>query len=139
VPRLFPEWIRKKILAPLFWWEAAPSEDWLRQIGASAPPHLFDVVKATEHQKKAFELGVAFGTIMGRVFVMPPGVPDDIYQAWKHAFEATVRDPGFLEGAKVAGVEVGLATAEDFAKVIQTYRGLSPAGRDVFKRLVGES
>jgi tripartite-type tricarboxylate transporter receptor subunit TctC len=70
---------------------------------------------------------------------MPPGVPDDIYQAWKHAFEATVRDPGFLEGAKVAGVEVGLATAEDFAKVIQTYRGLSPAGRDVFKRLVGES
>jgi hypothetical protein len=50
-----------------------------------------------------------------------------------------VRDPGFLEGAKVAGVEVGLATAEDFAKVIQTYRGLSPAGRDVFKRLVGES
>jgi hypothetical protein len=139
VPRLFPEWIRKKILAPLFWWEASPSEDWLRRIGASAPPHLFDVVKVTEHQKKAFELGMAFGTIMGRVFVMPPSVPDAIYQAWKQAFEATVRDPGFLQGAKVAGVEVGLATAEDFAQVIRTYRELSPAGRDVFKRLVGES
>lgn len=137
VPRLFPEWITKKILAPLFWWAAKPSEDWLRQLEAPMPPHLFDVVKVTAEQKKVFEVASDI-TMMDRIFIMPPAVPENILAAWRKAFEATVRDPTFVEEAKVAGFDTGLSTADEFKRVIHTFEELTPAGRDLLKRLVGE-
>jgi len=137
VPRLFPEWITKKILAPLFWWAAKPSEDWLHQLGAPMPPHLFDVVKVTAEQKKVFEVASDI-TMTDRIFIMPPGVPENILAAWRKAFEATVRDQAFVEEAKVAGFETGFSTADDFKRVIKTFQELPPAGRDLLKRLVGE-
>jgi hypothetical protein len=137
VPRLFPEWVERKALAPIFWWEAEASKDWLGQLGVSRVPHLFDIFKATEEQRKTFDVAIEFAT-MSRIFVMPPGVPDDMYNAWRKAFEATTRDPGFLEAAKVAGLEVGLGTAEDFARTIQAFDALSPAGRKLLVDLVGE-
>ncbi|MBI2987028.1 MAG: hypothetical protein HYY45_09700 [Deltaproteobacteria bacterium] len=136
VPRMFPEWIEKKILAPVFWHNGRPSEDWLRRIGASMPPNVFDVVNVMKDHKEAFEVGLAVGTVLGRLFVAPPGIPDAVYQAWKRAFEATVRDPGFVAAAEVAGLEVGLATAEDFGRIIRAYRELSTTGRDVLKKLI---
>jgi tripartite-type tricarboxylate transporter receptor subunit TctC len=74
---------------------------------------------------------------MSRIFVMPPGVPDEIYEAWKSAFEATTRDPGFRKAAEVAGYEVGLATAEDFYKTIRGYEGLGVEARALHKELIG--
>ncbi|MBI2987017.1 MAG: hypothetical protein HYY45_09645 [Deltaproteobacteria bacterium] len=138
VARPYPEWIKKKILAAVFWWNAAPSEDWLRRLEAPTPPHLFDAVKPTEEQKRVFQVAVGLLETMTRAFVMPPGVPNDIYQAWRNAFEATVRDPEFVKGAEVAVLEVGLATVEDFERVIRGFRELSPAGRGLVKKLMGE-
>lgn len=137
VPRLFPEWVKKKVLAPIFWWEAEASKDWLGQLGVSKVPHLFDVFKANEQQRKTFDVAIEFAT-MSRIFVMPPRVPDDMYVAWRKAFEATTRDREFLEGAKVAGLEVGLGTAEDFTRTIKAFDALSPAGRKLLVDLVGE-
>ncbi len=138
VPRLFPEWVkRRKMLAPLFWWEAEASKDWLGQLGVSKVPHLFDVFKPTEEQRKTFDVAIEFAT-MSRIFIMPTGVPADMYNAWRKAFEATTRDPAFLEAAKVAGLEVGLGTAEDFTRTIKAYDSLSPGGRKLLIDLVGE-
>jgi hypothetical protein len=101
------------------------------------PPHLFDVVKVTAEQKKVFEVASDI-TMTDRIFIVPPGVPENILAAWRKAFEATVRDQAFVEEAKVAGFETGLSTADDFKRVIKTFQELPPAGRDLLKRLVGE-
>lgn len=138
VPRLFPEWIKKRILAPIFWWEKKPPERWIKRLGAKMPPHLLEIVDATAEQKKTLEVAIGFAA-MSRIFVMSPGVPDNIYQVWKSAFEATTKDPEFRKAANVAGYEVALATAEDFQKVLKTFERLTPQGREFLKKLIGAS
>jgi len=136
VPRLFPRWIKERMLAPIFWWEKEPSRDWLGRLGAKKIPHILEVVDANKDQREAFELAVRFNSF-SRIFVTPAGVPDDIYNAWRTAFEATTRDPGFLEAAEAAGYEVGLGTANNFNKLVKSFQGLSPTGTKILKRLLG--
>lgn len=135
VPRLFPAWVENKVLAPIFWWEREPSNDWLGQLGASEIPHLFEVVDATEEQENVFNVANQFNSF-SRIFVTQPGVPDDVYEVWKKAFEATTRDPAFIKGAEVAGLEVGLGTAEDFNETVAVYRKLSPEGKKFLAKFI---
>jgi tripartite-type tricarboxylate transporter receptor subunit TctC len=137
VPRLFPRWVKEKIVAPIFWWEKEPSKDWLGKLGVNKIPHVLEIVGANKDQRNAFELAVSFNTF-SRIFVTAPGVPDDMYYAWKKAFEATTRDPGFLRAAEAAGLEVGLGTADDFNKLVKSFERLSPAGVKLLKRLIGQ-
>jgi tripartite-type tricarboxylate transporter receptor subunit TctC len=76
--------------------------------------------------------------VFSRIFVTPPGVPDNVYEAWRKAFEQTTRDPGFLKAAEVAGLDVGLGTAEDFRDSLSKFDSLTPGGRKLFKDLVGQ-
>jgi hypothetical protein len=138
VPRLFPEWIAKKMLAPIFWWESKPSQDWVGRLGASMPPYVADAAGATAEQRKALEVAMGFGR-MGRLFVAPPGVNDRIYHVWKAAFEATVRDPEFTKAAEAAGLEVGLGTAEEFRENNESFEKLSPQAKELVKKLAGLS
>ncbi|MDP6087983.1 MAG: hypothetical protein QGF68_18355 [Nitrospinota bacterium] len=137
VPRLFPRWVKERTIAPIFWWEKEPSNDWLGQLGSGKVPHIFEVTKPNKDQKNAFEVAMQFNTF-SRTFVTPPGVPDHIYNKWRKAFEATTRDPGFLKAAAAAGFEVGLGTAEDFNQLLKVYDGLSPAGVNLLKKLTGD-
>lgn len=136
VPRLFPGWIKNRTVAPIFWWEQEPSSDWLGQLGASKIPHIFEVMKPTEEQKKVFAVAQQFN-IFNRIFVAPPGIPDDVYNVWKEAFEATTRDPGFLKAAETAGLDVGLGTAADFYKTVNSYQELTPDGEKLLRTLIG--
>ena len=137
VPRLFPNWIKNKVVAPIFWWEKEPSKDWLAQLGTSKIPHIHEVVKPNEDQKNAFNVANRF-LYFSRIFITPPGVSDDVYEAWRVAFEKTTRDPGFLKAADRAGVEVGLGTAEDFRESLGYFEKLTPAGRKLLKELIGQ-
>lgn len=137
VPRLYPEWISKKVVAPIFWWEEEPPKDWLGQLGATNVPHILEVMKVNDDQRKAFEVAVSFN-VFNRIFVTPPRVPDNVYQAWRTAFEATTRDKKFLEAAKSAGLDVGLGSAEDFQRTLDSYQKLSPAGTKVLRDLIGK-
>ncbi len=137
VPRLFPRWVTEKIVAPIFWWEKEPSKDWLASIGAKKIPHILKVVDTNNDQRQALKLAVRFNTF-SRTFVTQPGVPDDMYNAWKKAFEETTRDPGFIKAAAAAGFDVGLGTAEDFNQLVSSFERLSPAGVKLLKRLIGQ-
>ncbi len=136
VPRLFPGWIKNKVVAPIFWWEKEPSKDWLGQLGATQIPHIHAVTKPNDDQKNAFDVANRF-LYFSRIFITPPGVPDNVYEAWRKAFEATTRDPGFLKAAETAGLEVGLGTAEDFRQSLQSFEKLTPEGRKLLKDLIG--
>ncbi len=137
VLRLFPGWITNQTVAPIFWWEKEPSRDWLGRIGSGKIPHIFEIVKPNDDQRNAFQVATQFN-VFSRIFITPPGVPDDMYNAWKKAFEVTVKDPGFLKAAEAAGLEVGLGTANDFNELLKSYQRLTPAGTKLLKRLIGQ-
>ena len=136
VPRLFPEWIKEKKIAPIFWWGAKPSADYIERLGFSNTPQIADAVNATAEERQALDVAAGFGR-MGRLFVAPPGVSEPIYQTWKSAFEATVKDPEFRKAAEVIGMNVGLATAEDFYATNEAFKKLSPQTKELVKKLAG--
>ena len=136
VPRLFPQWIKNKTIAPIFWWEEKPKQDYLAQLGVKDLPYILDVVKGNTDQRSAFEVAVQFN-VFNRIFVAPPKVSDAAYDAWRNAFEKTTKDPGFLKAAAAAGLEVGLGSAEEFRKSLAAYEKLTPAGVKIFKELIG--
>jgi len=137
VPRLFPRWVKEKIVAPIFWWEEEPSRDWLASLDSKKIPHILEIVDANKDQRNAFEVAVSFN-VFSRIFITQPGVPDDMYNAWKKAFEETTRDPGFLKAADAAGLEVGLGTAHDFNELVKSFARLTPAGAKVLKLLIAQ-
>jgi len=69
------------------------------KLGAKKIPHILEIVEANKDQRNAFEVAVSFN-VFSRIFVTAPGVPDDMYNVWKKAFEATTRDPGFLKAVR---------------------------------------
>jgi tripartite-type tricarboxylate transporter receptor subunit TctC len=52
-----------------------------------------------------FEIAFA-EQVMGRPFVMPPGVPADRVKVLRDAFDAAVKDPALLEDAKTQNMEI---------------------------------
>jgi tripartite-type tricarboxylate transporter receptor subunit TctC len=60
---------------------------------------------ASDRQKQILKLVLSRQT-MGRPFTAPPGVPEDRKQALRRAFDATLKDPAFLEEADKLKLDV---------------------------------
>ena len=74
-------------------------------------PLLVNLVK-TDDDRRVVEL-ISFSEDMGRPYVMPPGTPKDMVQAMRRGFDATMKDPAFLEDARKAMQEVDPLTGEE--------------------------
>jgi tripartite-type tricarboxylate transporter receptor subunit TctC len=84
--------------------------DVVLQLAAQKLDELPDVPLVTDvadnaDQRTALKLIVS-RQIMARPYVAPPGVPADRLRALRAAFDATVKDPGFLADAKRQDLEV---------------------------------
>ena len=66
-------------------------------------------IMPTPEGKQLFEIAFA-EQVMGRPFVMPPGVPADRVQVLRAAFDAAVKDPALLEDAKAQSMEIDPVT-----------------------------
>jgi len=88
-------------------------------------PLLVDLVKS-EADKKVVEL-ISFSEDMGRPFVMPPGTPEDMVRAVRRGFDATMKDPEFLEDARKGMMEVDPLTGEDMKASLERNYKASPA------------
>lgn len=62
-------------------------------------------VQRNEADKQLFEIAFA-EQVMGRPFVLPPGMPPDRVAALRAAFDATMQDPDFLADAKAQNAHV---------------------------------
>jgi tripartite-type tricarboxylate transporter receptor subunit TctC len=62
-------------------------------------------VERNAADKQLFEIAFA-EQVMGRPFVLPPGMPHDRVAALRAAFDATVQDPDFLADAKAQNAHV---------------------------------
>src|SRR5262249_4041443 len=88
-------------------------------------PLITDVAETPE-QRTALRLIVSRQT-MARPYVMPPGVPADRLQALRVAFDATMKDAGFLADAKRQDLEVRPISGADADVLIRDVYATPPA------------
>jgi tripartite-type tricarboxylate transporter receptor subunit TctC len=141
IPRQYPDWLTQKRLTPLFWWTAQPEDAYIARMGTAAKPvHVFDLpgVKASDEMKLALNLTDQM-FLFTRALVLPPKTPDNIYQAWKKAYEATIQDPEFVAAADKGGIDVSLGKAEEFEAALRDTGKLSKDGIETFRKLMGDT
>jgi tripartite-type tricarboxylate transporter receptor subunit TctC len=84
-------------------------------------PMVLEAARSAE-DRKALELFFARAA-MGRPFVAPPGVPEDRLAAIRQAFDATLRDPAFLEDAKKQSLNVVPITGRQMLDIVANAYG----------------
>lgn len=80
-------------------------------------PTILDFAKG-EEDRKLMEL-IFVGQNMGRPFFAAPGIPADRVKALRDAFNATMKDPEFLKGAKDGQIDLDPLTGEGMLKLIE--------------------
>ncbi len=97
-------------------------------------PMINDMAK-TDEQKKALELFLQ-RTLVGRPFVMAPGVPADRLEAIRNAFAAALKDPGLAADARTANVNTHYVSPAELMKIISdSYASPAPIVAAVKKAL----
>jgi tripartite-type tricarboxylate transporter receptor subunit TctC len=91
-------------------WLAKGDAKVIMQMGMKRDPAFADVPTAIEVEtapadKQMFEIAFA-EQVMGRPFVLPPGVPRERIIALREAFDATMTDAEFLDDAKLQKAEI---------------------------------
>jgi tripartite-type tricarboxylate transporter receptor subunit TctC len=143
---LFPEWVEENRCIPL--WRVGPMDanddpdyvDWITNyLGREIPPHLFDLIDVTPGQRDVFALIETVNDQLSRTYALPPEVPDDIVEAWRASFKATIEDPEFVQAAELLGRRVLYGSPEQMdaglkagAKALQ-----DPELRALFAKMAG--
>ena len=111
-------------------WVAAGKTQVLAQIGLRrledlpGKPLMTDLAR-NEKDRQVFEF-LSLGPAMGRPFFMPPGTPPDRVAAIRRAFDATLRDPGFLEETRRGRLDVAPVSGGDLAGVVMKHFAVPP-------------
>jgi tripartite-type tricarboxylate transporter receptor subunit TctC len=106
-----PEWVIGKKVTILLQFAFAKHPE-LQDV-----PLVMDLAK-TEEDRQLMRLAFA-NQEMARPFLAPPGVPADRVAALRAAFEATAKDPAFLEEARKLNVPINLATWQEIEGLLR--------------------
>ena len=88
-------------------------------------PLMIDLAKSPADRQA---LAMLFSrTDIGRPFFLPPDVPADRVQALRRAFDATMKDQGFLAEAKKIGLDLDPLTGEEVQKLVADLANTPPA------------
>jgi tripartite-type tricarboxylate transporter receptor subunit TctC len=87
-------------------------------------PTAIEVVSAPA-DKQLLEIAFA-EQVMGRPFLLPPGVPADRVKALRAAFDATMKDPLFLDDAKLQNVEIDPVSGEQINALLDRVYAAPP-------------
>jgi tripartite-type tricarboxylate transporter receptor subunit TctC len=119
VRALHPEWLSEKKINILV------------QYSLRRHPLLADVPMSWELARNPEEQQilkiVANATEVGKMILAPPGIPADRVTALRRAFDATIKDPEFIEELKSNRVELDSLTGEDLQKVVVDLFATPPA------------
>lgn len=104
-----PGWIESGKMRILFNVEHDPIPD----LGV---PSVYTFVK-TEEQRQILDF-YSSSVELGRPIVAPPKTPADRVRALRRAFDATMKDPAFLDETRKLGIEVNARTGEQLSAII---------------------
>ncbi|MGH6670993.1 MAG: Bug family tripartite tricarboxylate transporter substrate binding protein [Xanthobacteraceae bacterium] len=88
-------------------------------------PLIIDLAKSPEDRRA---LAMLFSrTDIGRPFFLPPDVPTDRVEALRRAFDATMKDAGFLAEARKIGLDIDPLTGEQVQNLVADLANTPPA------------
>jgi len=100
------------------------------QIAGTRHPDLADVPLMAElAENEADRALISFmssPTQMGQSFAAPPGTPARFVEALRRAFDATMKDPAFIERMRSAKMEFNPATGEQMTEIVARTISASP-------------
>jgi tripartite-type tricarboxylate transporter receptor subunit TctC len=124
--------------------------DWIRdkkvniivQIGLKKEPDLPDVpllidLAKNEDDKAVLRL-LSAPTTIGRPIFTSPGVPEERVKALRAAFDATMKDPAFLEDAKKSGFDINPVSGEEMQKIVADIVATPKPIADRLQSIIGE-
>src|SRR5262249_39614686 len=76
------------------------------------------------------------GQEMGQSYAAPPGTPAPIVEALRRAFDATMKDPAFIEKTATAKMQFNPMTGEDLTQVVGRTIGAPKSVVDRYKAAV---
>lgn len=83
-------------------------------------------IMPTQEGKQLFEIAFA-EQVMGRPFVLPPGVPEDRVKVLRDAFDAAVKDPELLKDAEMQNMEIDPVSGAEINALLDRVYGAPPA------------
>ena len=114
-----PEWLAEKKVRVIGQWGFKPHPE------LKGVPMWLDLAKTEEERQAMLLLLVRLE--FGRPYFMPPDVPPARVEAVRRAFDATMKDPGFLAEADRAKLEIEPLTGEEVAKLVAQIAATPPA------------
>jgi tripartite-type tricarboxylate transporter receptor subunit TctC len=97
-------------------------------------PTALEVVSAPA-DRQLFEIAFT-EQVMGRPFVLPPGVPRDRVTALRAAFDATMKDPVFLDDARLQHAEIDPVGGEAINALLERVYAAPPEAAARIRELV---
>jgi len=124
-----PDWVRDKKI------------NIIMQFGLEKARDLPDVPLALDFvtnpdDRQMLELLMAT-TAIARPFMAPPGIPEVRARALRRAFDATMKDPAFLDEAKKLMLDVEPTSGEDAQKIVEKMYATPKPVVDRLKKLLG--
>jgi tripartite-type tricarboxylate transporter receptor subunit TctC len=105
-----PDWIKDKLITVI------------AQIGLTKTPELPGVPLlmdlATNEEDRAVLRLISAPATVGRPIFAPPGVPEERVKALRRAFDATMKDPEFVESARQASIDLDPVSGEELQKIV---------------------
>jgi ABC-type phosphate/phosphonate transport system substrate-binding protein len=119
-----PAWVQERKIKVLVQTEPRSKE-------LAGVPSVQELARS-ENDRKVIALIVS-GDALGKPLAASPNVPSERVQALRDAFEATIKDPAFIEAAAAARIEIdpihGLALQATVEKVLATPKNLAERAR----------
>jgi tripartite-type tricarboxylate transporter receptor subunit TctC len=84
------------------------------------------MIAKTDEQRLVLKYGTSTPNDFGKVYVLPPGAPNDRVQALEAAFTKTFADKEFLADAEKGKLEIDPLIGEDIHKLVNEFLGMSP-------------
>jgi len=97
----------------------------ISELPATNVPTIPQIAK-TEEQRQLLRFGAAAPNQFGKVYVVPPTVPQDRSAALEAALTKTFDDKEFLADAEKGKLEIAPVSAQQVQKLITDFLGLSP-------------
>ncbi|MDO9441655.1 MAG: tripartite tricarboxylate transporter substrate-binding protein [Beijerinckiaceae bacterium] len=128
----------------------ATRPDWLRdkkinilvQIGLTKAPDLPDVPLLIDLAKNDADRAVlrmlSAPATIGRPIFTTPDVPAERIKALRDAFDKTMKDPGFLDDAKKAALELDPVSGEELQKIVNEIIATPKETADRLSAIIGE-
>jgi tripartite-type tricarboxylate transporter receptor subunit TctC len=117
----FQHWLDDKKVRIIAQISSPEGDPKLNEMGV---PRIWDYVKSEDDRKT---LSVIFSQLdFGRPYVLPPGVPADRVEAYRKAFDATMKDPEFLAEAAKIKLNIDPLPGAEVQKIVEQIYATPP-------------